>query len=442
MPLLSRRNVLLTGAAVLATPMFVRRAHAADVDVVVIGAGAAGISAARELTGRGLTVTVIEADSRIGGRVHTDTEAFGVPYDTGAHWLHYREANPFVDYGLRHGFDMYESPDEGVFHVGDRLATDEEYAAYENAFRSAISAMSRAGRKGLDVAASEVVPDLGEWGLTVDLYAGAYEMAADFDSISCADWYSGEDGTDWYCREGFGTLFAHSARDVPVTLETAAFEVRWGGPGVEVVTDNGTIKARAVVVTVSMGVLANGNIKFDPPLPVKKQEAIDALTMGHMMHVALQLNENFFGVGEDGYFGYKITEEMNGAPKGFGALVDAGGHGITYCDLGGDFARQMSDEGPGATHDFVVAELKKAFGSKVEDAIENSDIFDWTSNPHTYGAYSSAEPGGAWSRGELRRPEADRLWFAGEALSRDDWATVAGAHKSGLVAAADIHDTL
>ena len=139
----------------------------------MIGAGAAGISAARELTRRGLTVTVIEADSRIGGRVHTDTEAFDVPYDLGAHWLHYREANPFVDYGLQHGFDMYKSPDEGAFYVGDRLATDEEYTAYRNAFRAAMSANFRAGRKGQDVAASEVVPDLGEWGLTVDLYADA-----------------------------------------------------------------------------------------------------------------------------------------------------------------------------------------------------------------------------------------------------------------------------
>ncbi len=166
-------------------------------------------------------------------------------------------------------------------------------------------------------------------------------MAADFDSISCVDWYSSEGGTDWYCREGFGTLFVHSARDVPVTLDTAASGVHWGGPGVEVVTDNGTINARAVVVTVSMGVLASGGIKFDPPLPVKKQEAIDALTIGHLMHVALQLNENFFGVGDDGYFRYKITEEMNGVPKGFGALVDAGGHGITYCDQGGDVGRSV-----------------------------------------------------------------------------------------------------
>ncbi|SDX04306.1 Monoamine oxidase [Ruegeria halocynthiae] len=440
--MITRRNVLLTGAAALSTPMFVRRAHAADVDVVVIGAGAAGISTARELMKRGLTVTVIEADSRIGGRIHTDTEVFGVPYDVGAHWLHNREENPFVDYGLKHGFDMYEAPDEAVFYVGDRPANSDESKAYEAAEQKALDAIVNAARKGKDVAPADVVPDLGDWALSVNIYQGAYEMAKDFDHFSCSDWYTAEDGTDWYCREGFGTLFAHSARDVPVTLETAASEVRWGGSGVEVVTDNGTINARAVVVTVSMGVLAGGDIKFDPPLPVKKQEAINVLTMGHYNHVALQLKDNFFGVGSDGYYNYKITEEMNGAPMGFGALVDANGHGITYCDLGGEFARQMSDEGTGAMYDFVVSELKKAFGSKVEDAILNSSTFDWTTNPYTYGSFASAEPGGAWSRDELRSQEADRLWFAGEALSDDDWATVAGAHKSGLVVAEDIHDTL
>ena len=139
----------------------------------MIGAGAAGISAARELTRRGLTVTVMEADSRIGGRVHTDTEAFDVPYDLGAHWLHYREANPFVDYGLQHGFDMYESPDEGAFYVGDRVGHRRRIHSLRKCLPRRHERKFQAGRKGQDATASEVVPDLGEWGLTVDLYAGA-----------------------------------------------------------------------------------------------------------------------------------------------------------------------------------------------------------------------------------------------------------------------------
>ena len=434
----TRRTVLASGAAALATPLISKRAFAASVDVVVIGAGAAGISAARALTENGLNVQVIEADNRIGGRVFTDTTTFGVPYDSGAHWLHYREENPFVDYGIENGFDLYEAPDEELYYVGDRPASDAELETFGDAMKTANRAMLKAGRKGRDIAASDVVPDLGDWGLTTSLFTGAYEMAKDPDSFSCADWYTAEDGTDWYCREGFGTLFAHSARDVPVTLNTKARTIRWGGQGVEVDTNSGTLRARAVLVTVSTGVLASGDIKFDPPLPVKKQEAVNALKMGHYHHVALHLKDNFFGTAEDGYFGYKVTEGTLGAPKGFGALVDACGHGITYCDIGGSFAKEMSQQGNAAMYDFVIGQLKGMFGTQIENAVIKSDTFDWTKNPLTQGAYASAEPGGAWSRAELRRPEAERLWFAGEATSTDDWATVAGAHKSGLAVAKKI----
>ena len=429
---IKRRTVLSSGAAALAAPLFARRANAAAVDIIVVGAGAAGISAARELQKRGLTTAVIEATDRVGGRVISDTTTFGVPYDPGAHWLHHREENPFVDYGIAQGFDLYAAPEGELYYSGAAPMSDEELDAFGDAMDAAYAAIYKAGRKGRDVAPATVVPDLGDWALTADMFIGAYEIAKDFTNFSCKDWYTAEDGTDWYCREGFGALFAHSARDVEVSLNTRAEVIRWGGQGVSVETNNGTLTARAMVITVSTGVLASGDITFDPPLPAKKDEAFGAITMGHYNHVALQLKDNFFGIGEDGYFGYKITEASNGAPKGFAALVDACGHGITYCDIGGKFAKELSDAGGAAMYDFVVGDLKKAYGADVEKAIVKSHTFDWSKHPFTHGAYASAEPGGAWARAELRREEDDKIWFAGEATSTDDWATVAGAHKSGI----------
>ncbi|MEM9279173.1 MAG: FAD-dependent oxidoreductase [Pseudomonadota bacterium] len=412
------------------------------VDVVVIGAGAAGISATRELTQRGLNALLIEAGDRIGGRVYTDMAIFGAPYDVGAHWLHNGEINPFVRYGQQNGFDLYRSPEAEVFYVGNRKASDDEYDQFERAKRDATRAITRAGEIGRDVAPSEVVPDLTEWNLSANLYIGAYEMAKDFDQFSCADWYSSEDGTDWYCRQGFGTLFNHSSRHMNVELNTPAQTVRWGKKGVSVETNRGTINAKAVIITVSTGVLATENIKFDPPLPVRKQEAIQMLSMGHYNHIALKLEQNFFGIGEDGYFSYKTTQESNGAPKGFGALVDASGHGITYCDVGGQFAKELSDQGIAAMQDFVIGELERMFGSDIKKAVSQTHVFDWTKHSLTKGAYASASPGGMWARKEIRRPEADRLWFAGEATSKYEWATVAGAHKSGIRVAKKIAKTL
>lgn len=433
---------MTTSAAALATPLVTGTAHAASTDVVVIGAGAAGLAAARDLAARGLGVTLIEASGRIGGRAQTDTDIFGVPYDVGAHWLHSEEENPFAAYGRANGFDIYRASQEEELYIGNRAASGAEWDSYEKAMRKARRAMEKAGRKRQDVSPASVVPNLGDWAATVDMMNGAYEIAKDLSDFSCADWYTGGDGTDYYCREGFGALLAHSGRAVPVSLNTTAKVVRWGGAGVEVETDQGTITARAVVVTVSMGVLASGAIRFDPALPARHAEIFQGLTMGHYNHVALRFDRNFMGVGTDGYLTMKVEADADGVPQGFGGLVDAGGTGITYCDLGGTLARQMSEAGPKAATAFVMEKLKSIFGSKVEKHMIAHHHYDWTADPLTRGAYAAAAPGYAWTRSALREALAERLWFAGEAVAEGHWATVAGAHKSGQRVAGEVTRTL
>ncbi|MES0869793.1 flavin monoamine oxidase family protein [Pseudovibrio sp. SCP19] len=439
---ISRRQLLLSAAAFSAAPLFIGRAQATDTDVVVVGAGAAGISTARALKSRGYSVITIEASGRIGGRILTDNESFGVPFDMGASRLHNRENNPFADYGLANGFDIYRAPDETLMYVGNRPINDSEQAAFFQAQRKALRAMWRAGRDELDVSPASVIPDLGDWGLTVDFLIGAYEIAKDLDSFSCVDWYTAAGGSDFYCRQGIGTLFQHSARDVAVQTDVTAEKIRWGGQGVTVETSEGTIAAKAVVVTVSTGVLASGDIEFDPPLPVKKQEAIQELPMGHYFHVGLQMSKNIFGTGADAYFNYKVDEEVNGSPKAFGALTNAGGTDLCYFDMGGNFAKHLLEAGNNAAYDFVVSELKRMFGNHIEKYIVESNSYDWLHDPYTYGSYAAAKPGGFWARDEMRKSIADRIWFAGEAMSDDDWSTIAGAHKSGLIVAEEISEVL
>ncbi|MEM6374642.1 MAG: FAD-dependent oxidoreductase [Pseudomonadota bacterium] len=439
---MNRRQVVAGGAAFVTAPLVPGRARAASVDVVVVGAGAAGIAATRTLRRAGLSATLIEASGRIGGRVFTDTRVFGQPYDIGAHWLHSEHINPFVAYGRAQGFDVYRAPSAEVLYVDDRRATSQEVRAYGRAYNAARQAMLAAGEQGKDVSPASIIPDLGEWEPTVNYMAGSYNMAKDFDSFSTADWYTGEGGEDAYCREGFGALFAHSARDTEAELGVRAQVIRYGDQGVEVVTDQGSITARGVICTVSMGVLKAGHIRFDPPLPDAKQEAIEQLTMGHYNHVALQFRDNFFGIGADGYFTYKIEKSVDGDPQGFAALVDASGTGISYCDLCGEFARQMALEGKPAALDFVLTELNGIFGSKVEAALVAYDVTDWSTDPLFEGGFAAAEPSGAGSRGVMRAPVADRLWFAGEAMALGYWATVAGAHFSGELAAREVNAVL
>ena len=435
MSLISRRRFLIGSTTLLAAPLWPKPGLSADPDVVVIGAGAAGLAAARRLLQAGHSVTVIEADTRIGGRALTDRSIFGVPYDVGAHWLHNAGVNPFVRFGQENGFTLYQAPDEHVLYVGDRKATIEDARAFRAAHDDAVDAISRAGEAGRDVSPASVVPDNGPWRDLVHLAVGPYEMAKDFDHFSCLDWWNSADGADWFCKEGFGALWAHGARDIPVQLSTKADIVRWGGSGVRVETDRGTIAAKVCIVTVSTGVLANQALTFDPPLSAQKQASFHGITMGLYNHIALQFRENVFGLGDDGLLLYKPEPAGLASPRAMGVLANVAGTNLTFGDVGGEFARDLEKDGQAAAIDFGLSELRRIFGASIDRAFIKGHATNWGRNPLTYGAYASAEPGAYGLRETLREPVGDRIWFAGEACSEDEWATLAGAHKNGIATA-------
>ena len=439
---LSRRGFLAGASALAMTASGPLRAATSNPDIVVIGAGAAGLAATRTLRAAGRDVLLIEAGGRIGGRVHTDTSIFGMPYDLGAHWLHRANENPFVGYARKNGFDVYPAPDEQILYVGGRTANAAEQNAYSSAYQAAIAAISRAGRTGRDVSPASVVPDGGVWRDTVHFVIGPWEMGKDFDHFSCTDWWSGEDGKDWFCRQGFGAVVAHSARGIDAELGTRARTVKWGGGGVSVETDKGAISARACLVTVSTGVLAGGALRFDPALPGGKQDAFAGITMGTYNHIALQFKENVFGVGDDHYVIHQVPNGDGGSPRATGILTNISGTNLSFCEVGGAFARDLEQEGRSGMIDFALGEVRKMLGSKVDGQLVKGHATAWSRNRLTLGSYASAEPGSQHLRKALRAPVGDRIWFAGEACSRSEWATVAGAHKSGIEAAQTLMQTI
>jgi len=285
----------------------------------------------------------------------------------------------------------------------------------------------QAGRRKQDIAPADVITKQGRWASTAAFGIGPWEMGKDMTDFSCFDWYESADSTDYYFADGYGALVASHAEGLPVRLGTPANRIRWGGPGVEVETPDGTIKARAVSVTVSTGVLAEGGISFDPPLPVETQEAFDAIPMGDYNHITLKFSEDIFGLGEDGY----VLHHVGDSNEAFGALTNAHGTGLTYCDVGGSFARDLERAGTKAAADFVVGTLRGMIGSDVDRYLEGNAVTAWRSDPNVRGCYASARPGGTAMRKVLRRPVGDRVFFAGEACHKDLWATVGGAHLSG-----------
>lgn len=432
-PSASGRRSFLAGMGALAlTPVLVRPALPTNPQAVVIGAGAAGIAATRALLERGIETVAIEAAGHIGGRAVTDGATFGVPWDVGAHWLHNGSRNPYNAYGRDNGFDIYPARDDfRVFAEGRELEAGEQAALWqaEQAIYNAIGAAAESGR---DISAAEAAAAVtGPWKETAAFVIGPWGMGKDLDAFSTSDWWNSADGEDWFCRAGFGTLVAQYGAGLPVALETAATAIDWGGPGVKVETTTGTLRADAVVVTVSTGVLASGAIAFSPALPAAREEAFHAVSMGLYNHIALLFSHDVFAMGPDGYLLFRIGED--GA--GFGVLTDAGGHGLAYCDVGGSWAAELEGWSEAARIDYALSTLKGLLGSGIEAAFVKGRTTSWGRNPLTLGSYASARPGAWPMRAKLRETLGERVFFAGEACHRDLWATVGGAHLSGVEAA-------
>ena len=230
---------------------------------------------------RGHSVLTIEAAERIGGRALTDLETFGVPYDLGAHWLHRAGKNPFVKYAKNNGFRVYPAPNDEIVYVGEREASDEEYAAYEKAYQAAIRAISAAGRAGRDIGPIEVVPDGGDWHDLVHFVIGPWEMGKDFDHFSCEDWWNSEDGVDWFLRAGFRCAARPRCERHPGADRYPGHAYQMGEQRGYWWRPIAALSRRGpVLLTASTGVLANEAIVFEPPLPVAKQESFHGISMG------------------------------------------------------------------------------------------------------------------------------------------------------------------
>ncbi|MDZ7829515.1 MAG: NAD(P)/FAD-dependent oxidoreductase [Halofilum sp. (in: g-proteobacteria)] len=388
----SRRDFLRTlglGGAALMAPARLRASG--DPDVVVVGAGAAGLAAARALAGRGLEVRVLEAASRPGGRAFTESATFGVPFDHGASWITSANENPHAPLARQHGFELidYSEAPESLF-VGDREAGDEEYAQYYDAFEAINGNIKAAVWNGQDRAASTVVPDV-PFARTAQTWIGPLDLGVDFKDLSTVDYWNGASVMPTFLvGQGYGALITRLAENVPVELDTPVSRIEWGGKGVRVHSSRGVMKARACIVTVSTGVLDAGHIAFDPVLPDWKQQAIHDLPMGLLAKIALQFDGTRFDLPDNSWLTRKVTEPLPAEAAFFNCWP--AGSDLMVGFVGGDFGFELSRAGPDAAVEFALGELRGRFGSEVDRHFVKGTLTDWAENPLTLGAYAAARP--------------------------------------------------
>jgi len=430
-----RRLLLKACVASMFAPRIVFANTPTNPDVVIIGAGIAGIEAAKTLHHKGISFVVVEANNRIGGRVYTDNDIFGVPFDFHAHWMSYPSGNSLIKYGKNNGFDVYRDPRVSKSFVGNREATEEEYRDLRKTYALF--------DKKIEASANKVTGDddnartaLGEdffkrpWGYTVASNWGVWGMAQNSKDYSPKDWWNSVGGGQHFCREGYGTVVAHYGREVPVSLGTWVSEIDWRGNGVKVITSAGTIKARAAIITVSVGVLAHNRIKFTPELPVKKQQAIEGIDMGVMNYIGLQFTDDVFGFGADVYVDQQQHDE-----NGVGYMANMSGTNLVYAYVGGDQAKALENETMDVAIAYGLDGMKSMLGNDIEKKFIKGYATTTGKIPFWDGSYSTAKPGKQPMRAVLRQTLAEKLFFSGEACHPTQWATVNGGLNAGKISA-------
>ncbi|OJJ12674.1 amine oxidase [Alphaproteobacteria bacterium AO1-B] len=447
----TRRQVLKTGAALALTSPFLNaslaKAQNDDFDVIVIGAGIAGLAAARRLQDLGYAVVVLEATSAVGGRIRTDW-SLGAPFEVGAGWIHRPEGNPVSKLA-----DAIDAP--------TYITSDESYQVYAQdgaaVSRSTINSKYRDLMRlykriddtfDNDQPLSEAIRRVSKDSLRDPVLRWMMSAYTEFSTggpiEKLSAYYFDEDdeydGADVILTEGYDQIPKSLADGLEVRFDTVVEAIEYEeGDGAAVYTSKGTFESYFVICTVPLGVLKKATIAFDPPLPEAHQKSINEIGFGSVTKLALKFEQPFWP--EDvQYFGY--MSEPKGRWNYFLNYRTFSPENILLGVSVGDYpfvAEAMSD--PDMISDCMGA-LRAMFGEDIPAPIGHMAT-RWSKDPHTFGAYSYSAVGNTPADFDrFATPVANTILFAGEHATFDFHGTTHGAYLTGLAAANLIEDEL
>ena len=440
----------------------------APLDVVIIGAGAAGLAAARDLSGHGLRVCVVEARHRIGGRVHTlHMSDLPLPVELGAEFIHGEAEDTFaiVEAAALH---VYQLPDNHWWSRDAKWEMVDDFWEQMERLRARIRPSKR-DRSFADFMKSQRIDahlrDLA-WNF-VEGYHAAHADRMSTQALATSDDEQEDPGGNKQFRiaGGYDGVFSwlRSGLDPSrsqLLLGTVATSVTWTRSGVGVECRSGklerTIRARRALITIPIGVWKapqeqEGAIRFDPPLDMK-QRALEKIEIGHVVKIAFHFRERFWDATDFIESRARSKDDVRrGTPLNFvhhqhrfmpvwWTMAPARAPILTGW-AGGHAADALLAESEGSMIDRALDAMSEAFGMRrrqLDALLVTTHYHDWQADPFSRGAYSYAGVGGANSHDALAKSVQGVLFFAGEATSGDQTGTVAGAIATGHRAAREI----
>jgi len=391
-----------------------------EVDVAIIGAGAAGVAAARRLADARVPCVLIDARNRVGGRAHTLPGDFAL--DLGCGWLHSADENEWAALAPTLGFAVDDHPApwarpswEGNFSAAEQ----QEYWAAVRRFYERVEA---AEDKDL------LLSDCFEPDNRFNPMLGAvvtYANGAEADKITTREYALYHDsGKNKRIERGYGTLITAYAAGLDLRLDCPVTLIDHAGTHLRIVTPRGELVSRAAIVAVPPGVLANEALRFAPALP-DKLDAAHALPLGVADKVFLRIDHPDDLPKDTRVVGSRTTHETGMYTlRAFGRPVVEG-----Y--FGGAFARALEGE----IAPFAIEQICAALGNDMRKRLAPIAESAWARDPLSLGSYSYGSPGAQAARATLAASIDERLFFAGEHTSPHDFSTAHGAYRSGVKAA-------
>ncbi|NJM30047.1 MAG: FAD-dependent oxidoreductase [Rhizobiales bacterium] len=400
-------------------------------DVVIVGAGVAGIGASLALTQLGVPHIVLESKQRVGGRAYSDESCLGHLWDHGCHWFHSADVNILRKLALAIGHDHGESDRNRMsmrFSAGEWHRQDFD----DDPVWQQLDRIPESGSKGPDQAASQVLDTMSPLYPVVRTWCQLI-YSADPEELSCHDAAAYSDShVNIPVRAGYGALVARMARGLPIRLGTKVTAIEVIPDGVSVATSEGVLKARSCILAVPARVMEKGFLKITPSVPPALENAFAAVPLGYGEKIAISFDKPVLaGLGA----GYGTIFDPPSADTALMFELHPFGRPLAICHVGGSIAQSLLKDGEPAMIELALDNLVKAFGGSIRKHVGRTAVTQWTKDPEIGGAYSCAKPGKAKERMHFREPLHERIFMAGEHTHPHYFATAHGAYESGIRAA-------